>query len=122
MQSEKRQFNKPKRRAIESIIHNFSSYKLSPEEEYALSFSLDQHIPDKFNKNQVQTEFENFYYHVLQHTKDLDQEIQDELKSKIRKTCENYSKIKIPHQQQKVINNLSNIKSIIVNKQDTAEV
>ena len=65
LQSEKRQFNKPKRRVIESIIHNFSSYKLSPEEEYALSFSLDQHIPDKFNKNQVQTEFENFYYHVL---------------------------------------------------------
>ena len=99
MQSEKRQFNKPKRRVIESIIHNFSSYKLSPEEEYALSFSLDQHILDKFNKNQVQTEFENFYYLVLQHTKDLDQEIQDKLKSKIRGTCENYSKIKIPCQQ-----------------------
>ena len=31
LQSEKRQFNKPKRRVIESIIHNFSSYKLSPE-------------------------------------------------------------------------------------------
>ena len=118
MQSGKRQFNKPRRRVIESIIHNFSSYKLSPEEEYALSFSLDQHIPDKFNKNQVQTEFENFYYHVLQDTKDLDQEIQDELKSKMRRTSENYSKIKIPYQQQKVISNLSNIKSIIVIKQD----
>ena len=43
----------PKCRVIESIIHNFSSYtcKLSSEEEYALSFSLDQHIPYKFNKN-----------------------------------------------------------------------
>ena len=35
---------------------------------------------------------ENFYYLVLQHTKDLDQESQDELKIKIRRTCENYSK------------------------------
>ena len=54
--------------------------------QYALSFSLDQHIRDKFNKNKVQTEFENFYYHVLQHTEDLDQESQDELKSKIRRS------------------------------------
>ena len=100
LQSEKRQFNKPKRCVIESIIHNFSSNKLSSSEEYALSFSLDQHIPDKFNKNKVQTEFENFYYHVLQHTKDLDKESQAELKSKIKRTCENYSKIKIPYQQQ----------------------
>ena len=45
-------------------------------------------------------------------------ENQDELKSKIRRTCENYSKIKIPYQQQKVINNLSNNKSIILIQQD----
>ena len=93
-------------------------YKLSSEEEYALSFSLDQHIPDKFNKNKIQTEFENVHYHVLQHTKDLDQGSQDELKSKITRKCENYSKIKIPYQQQNVINNLSNNKSIIPIKQD----
>ena len=38
--------------------------------------------------------------------------------SKIGTGQKNYSKIKIPYQQQKVINNLSNIKSIIVIKQD----
>ena len=118
MKSGKRQFDKPKRRAIENIIHNFLSYKLSSQQEYALSFSLDHHIPDKLNKNKIETEFENFYYHVLQHTKDLDQESQDELKSKIRRTCENYSKIKIPYQQQNVINNLSNNKNIILIKQE----
>ena len=32
LQSEKHQFNKSKCRVIKSIIHNFSSYKLSPEE------------------------------------------------------------------------------------------
>ena len=48
----------------------------------------------------------------------LDQESQDELKSKIRRTCKNYSKIKIPYQQQKVMNNLSNNKNIILIKRD----
>ena len=118
MQSEKRHFNKPKRRIIENIIHNSSSYKSSEEEQYALSFSLDQHISDKFNENKIQTEFENFYYHLLQDTKDLYQESQDELKSKTKRTSENYLKVKIQFQQQKVINNLSNNKSIILIKQD----
>ena len=99
LQSEKRQFSKPKRRVTEKIIHNFCCYKLSLEEEYALSFSLDQHIPVEFNRNKIKTEFENFYCHALQHTKDLGQESQDELKRKIRRTCENCSKIKIPYQQ-----------------------
>ena len=70
LQSEKCKFKKAKP-VIENMIHNFSSYKLSSE-EYALSFSLDQHIPDKCNKNQMQIEFENFYYNVIQHMIDLD--------------------------------------------------
>ena len=86
MQPEKHQFDKPKCCVIENIIYNFSSYKLSSSEEYALAFSLDQHIPDKFNKNNIQTEFVNLCYHVLQHAKHLDKESQDELKSKIRRT------------------------------------
>ena len=71
MQSKKCKFKKPKRRVIENMIHNISSYKLSSE-EYALSFILDQRIPDKCNKNQMQIEFENFYYNVIQHMIDLD--------------------------------------------------
>ena len=118
LQSGKRQFNKAKRRVIEKIIHHFSSYKLSSSEEYPLSCSLDQHILDRFNKNKVQTEFENFYDDVLQHTKDLYQKSQDELKSKLRLTCKKCSKSKIPYQQQKVIKNLSNIKIIVLIKED----
>ena len=94
-------------------MHNSSCYKWRSEEEYVLSFILDQHIPDKFNQNKIQAEF---YCHVLQHTKDLNQESQDELKSKTKRTCENYSKIKLPYQQQKVIKSLSNSKSIILSK------
>ena len=44
-----RKFDKPKRPIVESIIHNFSSCKLTPEEKHALSFSLDDHIPTKQN-------------------------------------------------------------------------
>ena len=69
-------------------------------------------------KNKIETEFENFYYHVLQDTKDPEKESQDDLEYKIRRVCENYSNIKIPHEQKKSINNLSNIKSIIVIKQE----
>ena len=50
LQSEKCQFDKPKRSVIEKIIHSFSFYKLLSEEEHALSFSLDQYTPAKFNK------------------------------------------------------------------------
>ena len=33
---------------IRSTVHNYSSYNLSIEEEKALSFGLDQHIPHYF--------------------------------------------------------------------------
>ena len=39
----------PKTSHSQNIIHNFSSHKLTPEEEHALSFSLDDHIPVKQN-------------------------------------------------------------------------
>ena len=90
MKSDYRKYVKPKRRIVENIIHNFSSYKLTPEEEHALSFSLDDHIPTKQNDVKIKVEFESFYYHILKHTDQLDQRRQDELKSKIRTTCENF--------------------------------
>ena len=37
----------------ENIIHNVSSYILTKEEEYILSFGLDHHIFSKMNKNTV---------------------------------------------------------------------
>ena len=86
---------------MKNVINNFSSYTLTSEEEYALSFSLDQHIPTKNNTNNIKTEFESFFYHIQKHTKNLDQELQDELKTKIRRTCENYSKLKVPYKHQK---------------------
>ena len=47
-------------RFTEKIIHNFANYALSDKEKQALSYSLDEHIPAKLNKNKIQTEFESF--------------------------------------------------------------
>ena len=42
---------RPKVRIICNIIHNFSSCHSTSEEDYTLSFNLDQHIPAKVNEN-----------------------------------------------------------------------
>ena len=91
---------------------------MTPQEEYALSFSLDQHIPTRVNENKIKTEFESFFYQVQKYTSNLDQQIQDELKTKIKRTCENYSKVKVPYKFQHVIDNLSKNESIIIMRQD----
>ena len=48
----------------------------------------------------------------------MSQQEQDQLKSKIRRACENYARIKIPYKYKKIIENLSNKKNIIILKQD----
>ena len=79
-------------RIISNIVYNFSSYHLTPQEEFVLLFSFDPDIPTKVNEDKLKTEFESFFYQVQKYTSKLDQQIQDELKTKIR-TCENYSKV-----------------------------
>ena len=91
---------------------------MTPREEYVLLFSLDQHIPTKVNGNKIKPEFESFFYQVQKYTSNLDQQIQDELKIKIRRTYENYSKVKVSHKFQHAIDNLSKHKSIIIMTQD----
>ena len=59
---------KIKTRFTEKIIHNFFNYAVSEEEKQPFSYSLDEHIPVKLNENKIQTEFESFYYNIMQHT------------------------------------------------------
>lgn len=73
-----------------SIIQSFSSYQLTTKEDYALPFSLDDKIPERFSENRIKTDFGSFYYHILKYTK-------DQLKSKIKRKCGNYSQLKIPY-------------------------
>ena len=100
-------FTRPKVRIISNIINNFSSYYLTSEEEYTLSFNLVQYISAKLNENKIKAKFESFFYQVQKYTRDLGQRIQDELKTKVRRTCENYSETKDPYKYQHVIDNLS---------------
>ena len=46
-------------------IRNYSRYILSKEEEKALSFGLDEHIPTTFNRNKLFVEFETFHQNIL---------------------------------------------------------
>ena len=70
---------KVKTRVTEKIIHNFSSYALSKEEKLALSYSLDEDIPVKLNENKMQTEFQSFYYNIMQYTGHFRQREKDQL-------------------------------------------
>ena len=60
LKSEQQKHGSPKRRIVRNIIHDFSSYKLTPEEEQVLLFSSDNHIPVKQNDIKIKKEFESF--------------------------------------------------------------
>ena len=49
---------------IESTVHNFSLFLLTREEQVALAFGLEQHIPTSTNKNLIYTEFQHFYQNL----------------------------------------------------------
>ena len=77
------------------IIHKFLSYALSHKEKLTHSYSLNKYILIKLNNNKIQTEFESFYHNIMKHIEHLRQN--DQLKIKIRRTCENYYRIEIPY-------------------------
>ena len=75
---------------MKSVIHNFSPYIISKEEEIALSYGLKSPVPHRLNRNGVMTEFEYFYQQISYHTTHLNYNEQEELKLKE----EEYMKIK----------------------------
>ena len=72
-----------------NIVHNFSSYDLTAEEYHILSFGLDHHVPARLNENEIKTEFETFFYGLNKQLKHLTSDERDELKTKLRRSCEN---------------------------------
>ena len=83
LQTTENSFIKPKDvsdRPIKSVIHSFSSYILSKEEEFALSFELKYRVPHRLNRNGIMTEFEYFYQQISYHTTHLSRNEQEELK------------------------------------------
>ena len=99
------------------IIHNFSSYVLSPEDITALSFELDYHIPSKVDKNSINTEFEPVYENLLPDNFHLPEHTLSRIKIKLRYTCDKYCNIKRQYEYQKVIQNLRGNQSILILKQ-----
>ena len=103
---------------IKHTVHNFSSYVLSDEEWTALSFGLDQHIPNKTNKNKINSEFERFYQSLLRNISHIPDDKLTHLKTKLRDTCDKFNKITVPYKYKNIINNLSKNSSIIILRQD----
>ena len=103
---------------VKQSVHNFSSYQQTAEEQVALSFGLDQHIPTSLRRDDVKTEFELFFQNLLTTISPLPDEKKEVLKTKLRSTFDNYSRIKVPYKHRKVIDTLSKRKDIVVMKQD----
>lgn len=103
---------------VKKIIHNFSSYVLSDQEEEALARGLDDYIPDKFDKRRIEVEFELFYENILPHTKELTEGDKTILKSKFLNVFRHYSSIKQPYKYKDVVRKLGENKDICFLKQD----
>ena len=109
-------------RLIKCVIHNFSSYILSKEEEITLSYGLKNPVPHRLNQNGIITEFYYFYQQISYHTtRHLSHNEQEELKSKVRRICENYVKIRTPYKYKTIIQNLSENRNIVLLNQDKGQ-
>ena len=102
---------------IKHTVHNFC-YIMSNKEHTALSFGLDHHIPTKSKDVAIEVEFEQFYQGLLRNLTHIPDNELTSLKTKLRSTCEKYSKINVPYKYKKVIDNLSKNKNIVILKQD----
>ena len=99
-------------------MHNVSSYQLSSKEVEALSFELDEHTPSVCNLNKLFTKFEMFCQNILKDISHLNSDVITRLKTKLRQTCDEYSRIKVPYKYRNVINNLHRNKQLVILKQD----
>ena len=90
------------------LDHHILTYGL---DHHILTYGLDHHIPTKLNENEIKTEFEAFCYGLNKHLNHLTAVEKDELKSKLRRSCENYYKIKNDNRVQDTIQKLSRIKT-----------
>ena len=102
-----------------NIVHNFSSYRLTAEEYHILTYGLDHHIPSRLSENEIKTEFEVLFYTLSKQLGHLNSDEKDELKSRLRRTCENYYKSsKNNNEVDEIIKKISRNKNIKILKQD----
>ena len=103
------------------VVHNFSTYTLSDDEHRLLSFSLDHYIPGKDYGKRTQVEFERLYQEILDHTghlEHLSERDKIQLKTKFMDTFTKFSRVRIPEEEKKVLENLYKNPEIVILRQD----
>ena len=70
------------------------------------------------DSNGIKTEFEAMFYHLDKHFKDLPASEKDVMKSKIRRTCENYTSLPSKSNYEETIKRLSKNKAVVIFRQD----
>ena len=113
---QERKIDKSTTAYIKNTVHNFLSYQPTTEEYTALSNGLDHHIPCKFNTNRIHTECEHFYQSILKDISHIPENDLLCLKTKLRNTCEKYSKVHVIYKYKKVIDQLSQNKDLCILK------
>ena len=91
---------------------------MNKEEIEALSYGIDQHIPNYTDRNTINTESELFFQNVLNDISNIPDETLTNIKTKLRSSCEKYYNKKTPYKYKKVISDLSKNSSIFKKKQD----
>ena len=99
-------------------LRNLSSYVLSQEKHYALSYSLEHHITSKATRNSVNTEFEGFCRSLLVDISITPEESITGIKTQLRSKCEKYYNVKIYFRYRQAVKRLSNNKDIVILKQN----
>ena len=97
-QSKAPQIHKPS--FAKCIVHDFPSYHLSDAEITAKS-------------NTIVTEFELFFQNLLRDISNIPECELSKVKTKLRNTCEKYSKVKVPYKHRKIVLKLSKNETII---------
>ena len=87
-------------------------------EDKALTYGLDQHIPPITRKNTIETEFEYFYQNILNDISDVPSDKLDSIKTKLRSSCENFYNKQTPYKYKTIIKQLSINEEVIIMKQD----
>ena len=75
-------------------------------------------MPTNINRNSIQTEFESFYQRLVNDMLNITENELQQVKTKLRNTCERYCNIKVPYKQRQIIKSLSQRVDITIMKTD----
>ena len=117
-------FTFPDRRSasttVPKVVHNFSSYDLSEDEQRILSLSLDHYVAGKDRGMRTKAEFERFYQSIListNHLNHLSERDRINLKAKFLETYNKYTSVRLPDDYSTVMNSLYRNKNIVIFRQ-----